>query len=137
METLLEPERTREPAAPAAALLEGSAGSVDSGRSFGICMEEAKGPLGGCQSDGRGKPSSKPGWKTGSIPGRTMVSWLGGYALAAAMVTLLGWVVHAPRLTDWIGSGISTFPNAAVATGCLSVAMLLTMKRALLGTVMS
>src|ERR1051325_10292564 len=37
-----------------------------------------------------------------------------GYVLAAGLLTMLGWVLDRPRLTDWINSGISAFPNAAI-----------------------
>jgi two-component system cell cycle sensor histidine kinase/response regulator CckA len=38
----------------------------------------------------------------------------GIYAILAGVVTLLGWILDRPRLTDWIGSGIAMFPNTAV-----------------------
>ena len=36
------------------------------------------------------------------------------YAIFASGLTLLGWAIDRPRLTDWTNEGISMFPNAAV-----------------------
>ncbi len=38
----------------------------------------------------------------------------GIYLLLGGIVSLLGWVLDVPRLTDWDGNGISIMPNAAV-----------------------
>ena len=38
----------------------------------------------------------------------------GAYAAVAGVITILGWAIGSPRLTDWIGSGIAMFPNTAV-----------------------
>jgi signal transduction histidine kinase len=46
------------------------------------------------------------------------------YALMGGSLTLFGWCTPSQRLTDWIGSGISMFPNAAVATICAACALL-------------
>jgi PAS domain S-box-containing protein len=37
-----------------------------------------------------------------------------GFAVLAGIITLLGWIFHLPRLTDWTDEGISMFPNAAL-----------------------
>ena len=51
--------------------------------------------------------------------------YLAAYALAAGLATLAGWWADVPRLTDWLGSGISMFPNAAVTAACTGAALLL------------
>lgn len=46
----------------------------------------------------------------------------GAYAVAGGFLTLAGWALEIPRLTDWAGRGISMFPNAAmcaIAGGCV------------------
>ena len=43
-----------------------------------------------------------------------ITGFAGLYAVLGGIITLLGWALHAPRLTDWAGKGISMFPNAAV-----------------------
>lgn len=51
-----------------------------------------------------------------SVPGR----WLCAYALVGGAVTFAGWPLDVPRLTDWLNTGVSVQPNAAVlvlATG--------------------
>jgi PAS domain S-box-containing protein len=40
----------------------------------------------------------------------------GVYAISTGIVTIIGWTMGLPRLTDWAGSGISMFPNAAVCS---------------------
>jgi len=50
---------------------------------------------------------------------------LAAFALATGLATLVGWWAKVPRLTDWIGHGISMFPNTAVAGACTGVALLL------------
>ena len=37
-----------------------------------------------------------------------------GCAVAGGVVTLAGWALEIPRLTDWKDDGISMFPNTAV-----------------------
>lgn len=49
----------------------------------------------------------------------------GAYALTAGAVTLLGWVLDAPRLTDWVGSGIAMFPNTAVCASLSGLGLML------------
>jgi PAS domain S-box-containing protein len=47
------------------------------------------------------------------------------YAIAGGLVTLLGWAIDAPRLTDWRNDGISMFPNTAACAVLTGVALLL------------
>jgi hypothetical protein len=44
------------------------------------------------------------------------------YVLIGGIVSLAGWILDMPRLTDWYDYGISIQPNAAIATiGCRSM----------------
>src|SRR5215831_13726107 len=54
---------------------------------------------------------------------------LAGYALAAGLATLVGWWANVPRLTDWLGNGISMFPNTALTAACTGAALLLVTNR--------
>jgi PAS domain S-box-containing protein len=47
-----------------------------------------------------------------------------GYALAGGIVSLAGWVLDLPRLTDWIGTGISIQPNTSIAVICAGLGVL-------------
>src|SRR5437773_8817639 len=47
------------------------------------------------------------------------------YALSGGTITLLGWILDRPRLTDWNGSGISMFPNTAICAVFSGVALVL------------
>ncbi|MEJ7622394.1 MAG: ATP-binding protein [Pyrinomonadaceae bacterium] len=47
------------------------------------------------------------------------------YSLIGGVISLLGWPLDAPRLTDWVGNGISIQPNAALAVVLASIAVLL------------
>lgn len=59
------------------------------------------------------------------------VAWSAGLcAILGGIVTLIGWVIPAPRLTDWLGLGISMFPNAALAAIFTGLAVILTARRA-------
>ena len=49
---------------------------------------------------------------------------LAGYALAGGLVSLGGWILDAPRLTDWNGTGISIQPNTCIAVILASVGVL-------------
>ena len=40
---------------------------------------------------------------------------LGYYALLGGLLSFTGWAADVPRLTDWLGDGISIQPNAAIA----------------------
>ncbi|MES2659075.1 MAG: ATP-binding protein [Verrucomicrobiota bacterium] len=48
-----------------------------------------------------------------SVP-RRLAATTAIYAVLGGAVTLVGWATEVPRLTDWPGTGISMFPNAAV-----------------------
>jgi PAS domain S-box-containing protein len=48
-----------------------------------------------------------------------------GYAVIGGSVTLVGWFAGMPRLTDWMASGISMFPNTALAAVCSGTALIL------------
>ena len=50
---------------------------------------------------------------------------LATYALAAGLVTLIGWFAHIPRLTDWVDNGIAMFANTALAASCAGAAIIL------------
>ena len=45
-------------------------------------------------------------------------------AIAGGMVTLVGWALEIPRLTDWRNDGISMFPNTAVCAVLSGAALL-------------
>src|SRR5437016_5264128 len=50
---------------------------------------------------------------------------MAAYALIGGLVTLIGWYLDVRRLTDWGGSGISMFANAAVAAMGAGAALVL------------
>ncbi len=56
---------------------------------------------------------------------RWFVATLGTFAVIGGATTLLGWFASIPRLTDWIDSGISMLPNAAVGVVCSGAAVIL------------
>jgi PAS domain S-box-containing protein len=61
---------------------------------------------------------------TGSNPWPEAVSTVTAvYVLGAGLITMLGWVLDRPRLTDWINSGISAFPNAAICAILSAIAL--------------
>jgi signal transduction histidine kinase/CheY-like chemotaxis protein len=53
-----------------------------------------------------------------------LAALLGGYALAAGLVSFLGWVLNVRRLTAW-GGAISIQPNAALAVSAAGAGLLL------------
>ncbi len=54
------------------------------------------------------------------------VIWVAGlFAVIGGMVTLVGWTIPLPRLTDWAGYGISMLPNAAICGMSCGMALLL------------
>lgn len=55
---------------------------------------------------------------------RWIVIGFAGYALLGSISAFLGWMLHQPRLTDWVGSGIAMFPNAALCAGCAALALM-------------
>ncbi|HEY7191778.1 MAG TPA: hypothetical protein VH436_34755, partial [Vicinamibacterales bacterium] len=46
-------------------------------------------------------------------------------ALVGAVTSFIGYYADIPRLADWLNSGISIQPNAAIAVACASIALLL------------
>ena len=50
--------------------------------------------------------------------------WAGGYAIAAGLLSFLGWALGVHRLTSW-GGGISMQPNTAVAATAAGAALVL------------
>ena len=54
-----------------------------------------------------------------------VVAAAAAYAVAGGAVTLLGWILDSPRLTDWANIGISMFPNTALCASLTGVALLL------------
>ena len=59
------------------------------------------------------------------LSARRVAGLLGGFALVGGAVTLLGWQLDLPRLTDWYANNISMQPNTAVAAVVAGVALLL------------
>jgi PAS domain S-box-containing protein len=58
------------------------------------------------------------------IPGILTTS-AGLFAIFGGALTLFGWAVQIPRLTDWAGYGISMLPNAAVCSITGGIALIL------------
>ncbi|HEU4692060.1 MAG TPA: hypothetical protein VFS23_27045, partial [Vicinamibacterales bacterium] len=50
---------------------------------------------------------------------------LGYYAVLGGLFSFAGWAADLPRLTDWIGDGISIQPNATIAATLSGCALLL------------
>lgn len=50
---------------------------------------------------------------------------LASYALIGGVLSFVGWYADVPRLTDWLNSGISIQPNAAIAVVSAAIALLL------------
>ena len=59
--------------------------------------------------------------------GRTLrfVWLLSAYAIVGGVITLIGWALDLPRLTDWRGDGISMFVNAAICSALSGVSLIL------------
>ena len=49
----------------------------------------------------------------------------GAYALLAGVVTIVGWSLEIPRLTDWNSDGISMFPNTALCSIASGLALII------------
>jgi PAS domain S-box-containing protein len=62
--------------------------------------------------------------RTQAIPAILTTS-AGLFAILGGVLTLIGWAVPIPRLTDWSGVGISMFPNAAVCSITGGIALML------------
>lgn len=59
---------------------------------------------------------------------RRVIHWLptaaGCYALMGGILTVLGWVLDLPRLSDWDGDGIAMLPNTGMAALLFGIALL-------------
>lgn len=51
--------------------------------------------------------------------------WLAGYVALGGLVSLFGWVLDVPPVTDWFATGTSIQPNAAMAALVFGAALLL------------
>ena len=60
---------------------------------------------------------------------RRIAALLGAYALLGGLVSLNGWVMDVPELTQWDGNGISIQPNAAIAATAAGAALILLARR--------
>lgn len=56
---------------------------------------------------------------------RLLALAVGGYAFVGGAVSLLGWVLDVPRLTNWDGNGISIQPNATVCVMAAGLGLML------------
>jgi signal transduction histidine kinase len=56
---------------------------------------------------------------------RRIAAATGFYAVAAGVVTIIGWITNIQRLTDWKNDGISMFPNTAACAAMCGAALLL------------
>ena len=54
-----------------------------------------------------------------------MLLIVAAYALVGGVTSFIGWYAAVPRLTDWLGTGISIQPNAAIAVMSAAIALLL------------
>ena len=57
-----------------------------------------------------------------------VATFAGASAILGGIVTLLGWVLDVPRLTDWRNDGISMFANSAVCVVLLGAAAIILVK---------
>src|SRR5439155_909590 len=46
------------------------------------------------------------------------------YVVCGGVISLLGWILHIPRLTDWYGDGIVIKANAAICVTAAGVGLL-------------
>src|ERR1051325_249739 len=56
---------------------------------------------------------------------RLLSASLAWFSLLGGALTITGWIFDIPRLTDWIGSGISMFANTALCASFAGGALLL------------
>ncbi len=56
---------------------------------------------------------------------RAIATSAGLFGVLGGIVTLLGWALNIPRMTDWLHSGISMFPNAAIGGMLIGVALII------------
>lgn len=57
--------------------------------------------------------------------GLSLQTSLASYAVIGGALSLAGWAVDIPRLTDWFNTGVSIQPNTALATTLAGIALLL------------
>ena len=75
----------------------------------------------------RPTPTSTGGAKI-SVPGILTVLFA-LYAIIGGILTLIGWAIPYPPLTDWAARGISMFPNAAVCGITSGIALLILFRK--------
>jgi signal transduction histidine kinase/ActR/RegA family two-component response regulator len=59
------------------------------------------------------------------LPGSLALLLVALYALVGGITSFIGWYADIPWLTDWLGTGISIQPNAAIAVMSAAIALLL------------
>jgi len=59
------------------------------------------------------------------LPGSLALLLVALYALVGGVTSFIGWYADMPRLADWLGSGISIQPNAAIAVISAAISLLL------------
>jgi hypothetical protein len=61
-----------------------------------------------------------------TIPARPagLATMAAAFAITGGAITLAGWALDMPRLTDWTNDGISMFPNPAVCAVLSGIALL-------------
>ena len=62
---------------------------------------------------------------TAQRPGSLALLLVALYALVGGASSFIGWYADVPRLADWLGSGISIQPNAAIAVIAAAIALFL------------
>ena len=65
--------------------------------------------------------------RSNSISGFTLAA--GGYALVGGLLSLLGWVLNIPRLTDWNNEGISIKANTAICITAAGAGLIISLLR--------
>lgn len=55
---------------------------------------------------------------------RLIATAAGLFGVLGGIVTLLGWALDLPRLTDWLQTGICMFPNAAICGALIGVSLI-------------
>lgn len=56
---------------------------------------------------------------------RAIATSAGLFGVLGGIVTLLGWALNVPRMTDWLHTGISMFPNAAICGVLIGVTLII------------
>ncbi len=74
---------------------------------------------------------SEKDFRSGILPSHVslFVVIVGVFGIAGGILTLIGWAIPIPRLTDWAGKGISMFPNAAVCSAAAGLGLILLVVR--------